>query len=214
VGRTLVRFCSVVFVALAQAPSLAHLLELPHKIRLSRDDYFTVQQIYRGWSLLGIVIFLALASTLSLAVASRRNRRALAWGVAAFLAVAATQAVFWAFTFPTNQATENWTKRPDDWEQLRVQWEYSHATGAGLTLFALVAVTLAALAPDPPGRRDAERPSVPDEEVRTRRDLLPRPPAAGSGEVVNPSEARRSAQHASPEPACFPTVDVHRRGRM
>jgi len=149
VGRTLVRFCSIVFVALALAPSLAHLLELPHKIRLSRDDYFTVQQIYRGWSWLGIVIILAMASTLSLAVVSRRNRRALAWALAAFLAAAATQAVFWAFTFPTNRATENWTKRPDDWEQQRARWEYSHATGAGLNLFALVAVTLAVLGPNP-----------------------------------------------------------------
>jgi hypothetical protein len=145
VGRTIVRFCSVVFVALALAPSLAHLLELPHKIRMSRDAYFTVQQIYRGWSLLGIVIFLALAATLLLTIVSRGNRRAFLWALVAFVAVAATQGVFWAFTFPTNRATDNWTSRPADWEALRTRWEYSHAAGAGLNLVALAAVTIAAL---------------------------------------------------------------------
>jgi len=40
-----VRFFSLLFVALALAPSAAHLLELPTKLALSRDDYLTVQQI-------------------------------------------------------------------------------------------------------------------------------------------------------------------------
>jgi hypothetical protein len=112
VGRSIVRFCSIVFVALSLAPSLAHLLELPHKIHLSREDYFTVQQIYRGWWLLGVVILLALVSTLTLTIISRGNRRAFGWALLALLAVASTQGVFWAHTFPTNRATENWTKPP------------------------------------------------------------------------------------------------------
>ena len=45
---------------IASAPALAHLLELPNKIGLSRDDYLIVQQIYRGWALLGIVVLSAL----------------------------------------------------------------------------------------------------------------------------------------------------------
>ena len=36
------------------AAGMAHLFELPNKIHLSREDYLTVQQIYRGWALLGI----------------------------------------------------------------------------------------------------------------------------------------------------------------
>jgi hypothetical protein len=155
VARTIARFCSVFFVALALVPLMAHLLELPHKIHLSREDYFTVQQIYRGWSLLGLVTFAALVSTLLLAILSRRNPPALGWSLASFFAVAATQVVFWTFTFPTNQATDNWTKRPDDWQALRTQWEYSHAASAGLNLLALVTVILAVLAP---GSRDGAAP--------------------------------------------------------
>jgi hypothetical protein len=58
---TAARFSSLLFTALA----LAHLLELPNKIGLARDDYLTVQQIYRGWALLGIVVVAALISTAS-----------------------------------------------------------------------------------------------------------------------------------------------------
>jgi hypothetical protein len=37
---------SVVLVAVAMAPALAHLLELPGKLRLSRETYLAVQPIY------------------------------------------------------------------------------------------------------------------------------------------------------------------------
>jgi hypothetical protein len=66
-------FFSLLFAALALAPALAHLLELPNKIGLSRDDYLIVQQIYRGWALLGIVILGALLSTLILAILVRKR---------------------------------------------------------------------------------------------------------------------------------------------
>src|SRR4051812_21847802 len=63
------QFTSLLFVALALGPSLAHLLELPNKINLSPENYLTVQQIYRGWALLGIVVFGAMFWTLLLTVA-------------------------------------------------------------------------------------------------------------------------------------------------
>jgi hypothetical protein len=43
-------FLSLLFVALALAPAMAHLLELLNKINLSREQYLVVQQIYRGWA--------------------------------------------------------------------------------------------------------------------------------------------------------------------
>lgn len=141
-----VRFLSLLFVALALAPSAAHLLELPHKIALSHDDYLVVQQIYRGWALLGIVVFGALVSTLLLAIVSRRRPRQFALALAAFLCIVATQVVFWIYTYPTNAATHNWTVLPQGWEALRAQWEYSHATGAVLNVAAMILLILAMLA--------------------------------------------------------------------
>ena len=139
-------FIALFFVALALGPALAHLLELPNKITLAREDYLTVQQIYRGWALLGVVIAGALLSTLVLTVIVRKERRAFVFALIAFLCIAGTQVVFWTYTYPTNQATNNWTMLSQNWTGLRRQWEYSHATSAGLNLMALVAMILSVLA--------------------------------------------------------------------
>ena len=143
-----VRFLSLLFAALALAPALAHLLELPNKINLPHDDYLTVQQIYRGWALLGFVVAGALCATLALTVMSRGRSAAFVWSLAAFLCIAGTQVLFWTFTYPANQVTNNWTALPEDWMTLRKQWEYSHATSAGLNLLALTALILSVLAKD------------------------------------------------------------------
>ena len=141
------QFFSVFFTSLALAPSLGHLLELPNKIGLSGADYFTVQQIYRGWALLGIVVFGSLLATLALSVMLRKhNRRKFALALSAFLCIAATQVVFWLVTFPANQQTGNWTVMPANWMTLRMQWEYSYAASAVLNLVALVALMLCILA--------------------------------------------------------------------
>ncbi len=71
VGLNKVRFISLLFTALALVPAGAHLLELPNKIRLSREDYLTVQQIYRGWALVRIVMVVALFSTFVLTIVVR-----------------------------------------------------------------------------------------------------------------------------------------------
>jgi hypothetical protein len=127
------------------AAAVAHLLELPAKMKLSGSGYLTVQQIYRGWSMLGIVIYAALAATLALAVVVRRQRRALRLVLVAILCIVAAQIVFWTFTFPVNQETTNWTVLPEHWQQLRVRWEFSHAAGAVLQFSALAALVASVL---------------------------------------------------------------------
>ena len=143
---SIVRFLSLLLAALVLGPALAHLLELPNKIGLSREDYLVVQQIYRGWALLGIVVIGALLSTLALTVMTRGQGKIFAYSLAAFLCIAGTQMIFWTFTFPANQATENWTVLPENWEALRAQWEYSHAASAVLNIGAVVALILSLLA--------------------------------------------------------------------
>jgi hypothetical protein len=146
----LLRFLAVVLTALALVPAGAHLFELPNKIGLPRDAYFTVQGIYRGWALFGVVLFGALAADLGLAaVLRRRRRRVPAWlALAGGSLIALTLAVFSTWTYPANLATENWTRMPPDWEALRRQWEYSHAANAGLTFLALCAVVLSVVLDD------------------------------------------------------------------
>ena len=101
-------FLSLLFAALALAPAMAHLLELPNKINLSREDYLKVQQIYRGWALLGFVVVGAFLPTLALTITVRHERKAFILALIAFLCIAGTQVVFWTYTYPANQATNNW----------------------------------------------------------------------------------------------------------
>jgi hypothetical protein len=143
--KKIVTFLSLLFVALSLGPSLAHLLELPNKINLSRDDYLTVQQIYRGWALLGIVVFGSLLSTLILTIMLRGSGLAFVFSLISFLCVLAALIVFFTYTFPANQATGNWTVLPENWQELRTRWEYSHAVGAVLNLIAMISLIIAVL---------------------------------------------------------------------
>jgi hypothetical protein len=142
----------LLFAALALAPALAHLLELPNKIGLSREDYLVAQQLYRGWALLGFVVYGAILSSLALVLLARR-RRGFGAALAGFFCLAGTQVVFWLFTFPANRATQNWTVLPEHWMALRAQWEYSHAASALLNLAALAALAFACCAGSEPSAR-------------------------------------------------------------
>jgi hypothetical protein len=141
---TALRILALMLTALIWAPGAAHLFELPGKIGLGRDAYFTVQGIYAGWALFGIPIFAAILANLALSLAERRRDRSAArWALAAALLIAASLAIFFAFVFPANQATANWTAMPENWEELRRQWEYGHAINAGILFLALLATGLA-----------------------------------------------------------------------
>ena len=103
---------------------------------MAQAAYFVAQEIYAGWALFGIVLFGALAANLAHVIVMRRQSRSFGYALAAFLLIAANLAIFFVWTFPTNQATNNWTVVPKDWNALRIQWEYSHAANAVVT-FAL-----------------------------------------------------------------------------
>ena len=70
----ILRFIAVISTAVAMAAGFAHLLELPNKMPLSREEYLTVQQIYRGWALLGVVVVGALVTTSIVAILARARR--------------------------------------------------------------------------------------------------------------------------------------------
>lgn len=142
-----VQFLALLFTALAMIPGGAHLFALPNKIDLGQDQYFLVQGIYRGWALFGVVLFGALIFDLARAVTLRGRPAPFALAVGAVIAIAATLVIFFTWTYPTNVATENWTVSPENWRELRSQWEYSYAVNALITLIAFCCVAAATLLP-------------------------------------------------------------------
>jgi hypothetical protein len=161
------QFLAVVLTALALLPGGAHVMAMPAKIDMPQDPYFVVQQIYRGWALAGAVIFLAIFANFLAAVLTRHSPLKWRLFAAAGLLIAATLAVFFTWTYPANQATGNWTSVPDNWEQLRTEWEYSHAVNAGITFVALLCAVAAALSTGPRSENDAR--AAADPMHRTRR---------------------------------------------
>jgi hypothetical protein len=140
-----VQFLALLLTALALVPGGAHLFALVNKIGLAQDQYFIVQSIYRGWAWFGIVLFGALAANLALAIMLRGRGMPFALALLAFSCIALMLAVFFIWTYPTNQATSNWTTVPANWEELRTQWEYSHAVNALVMLAGFCCVAISAL---------------------------------------------------------------------
>src|SRR5215470_6880927 len=120
------RFITIVLGALALAPLMAHLLELPNKMSLSRDAYLTVQRIYNGWNLLGIIEMATVISATILFILTIKNERRLRFIFFAFICFDLALILFFSFTYPANRETNNWTILPANWQQIRNEWEYSH----------------------------------------------------------------------------------------
>ena len=78
-------------------------------------------------------------------LALRGRGKAFTLVLLAFFCLVGTQAIFWTFTYPANQATVNWTMLPPNWSSLRAQWELSHAASAGLNLIAMALLIVSPL---------------------------------------------------------------------
>ena len=138
-------FVALLATALALGGALAHALELANKIELSGADYFIVQRIYFGWDRLGYLLGVELAGMLSVIYLYRRERRVVRPTLLALSCLVGAQIVFWTFTFPANQETNNWSVQPENWEILRRQWEYSHLAGAIFQTLAMATLIVAVL---------------------------------------------------------------------
>jgi hypothetical protein len=139
------QFIAMILTALALVPVGAHLFALPNKINLSESDYFIAQTVYRGWALFGIILIAALLANVALALLVRAQRTPMILTSISALCLLVTLATFFGFTFPANQATNNWTTVPADWQHLRWQWELSHAANAVITFLALCSLTMSLL---------------------------------------------------------------------
>lgn len=139
------QFFAIVLTALAIVPGGAHLAEMPNKMALGQDNYFVVQQIYDGWALFGIVLIGALVANFAHALMLGRSGQRYGFALMAAILGAVNLVIFFAWTFPVNQATHNWDAIPANWSSLRIQWEYSHALNAIVMFAAFVCVTLAVL---------------------------------------------------------------------
>lgn len=138
-------FAALFPAALLLGPALAHALELRPKMTLTREQYLTVQQLYAGWSVSAVVIVVEFLGVVAACTIYWRDARLRPFLLSALGTLVAGQVIFWAFTFPMNQITANWTVLPPDWQFARRQWEYSHLAGAICQVTAVVMLIVALL---------------------------------------------------------------------
>jgi hypothetical protein len=141
----IIYFTSLLFTALTLGIYLAHVLSMKNKMSMSGDEYLVAQQIYHGWSYLGIIVVFGLLSLFFQTIVVRHQEAMCNYCRASFLSLSATQAIFWLYTYPVNQQTNNWMFLPVNWEELRMRWEYSHAAGAAFALIAFIALSLSVI---------------------------------------------------------------------
>src|SRR5262249_38524755 len=143
-----IRLVTIVMVALCLVPAGAHFFELTNKMSLSPAEYMTVQRIYAGWAFFGIPIIAALLLTLLHTFMVRNDRPVFKLSLTAALCLAATQLIFWRFTYPINAGTNFWTVRPEAFEAARRQWGSTPITNTiGIVVVAALAASAAATPP-------------------------------------------------------------------
>ena len=152
----------LLLASIAMALSLAHVAELPGKMRLDRETYLAVQQIYYpGFTIGGIAEPLGALAILALLFVAPPPGARFWWALLAFGALVAMQLVFWFVTQPVNA---HWTQDlkldglgglffsvfpidvRGDWTRLRDSWEYSHVTRAVLAMVGFLAMARAIMA--------------------------------------------------------------------
>jgi hypothetical protein len=163
-----VQMFSILLVALALAPALAHALEFPGKNRLTREAYLAVQPIYYpGFTIAGGFGEVGgLLAVIVLLILTPRGTAAFWWTLAAAAGLIAMEAVFWLVTQPVNNFWLRDTRLgnfgtaffstgsgapggaggdSERWRKMRDQWEYSHLFRAGLatlSFFSLVVTSV------------------------------------------------------------------------
>jgi hypothetical protein len=139
--------CSLISTAVTMTAAVAHLMELPAKMRYEPSLYVKLHRtLYPNFGrTAGPAEALAVLSANVLAWWTRRRRPdAFRRTATAAACLTAAHGIFWLVVQPVNVEMVQWRLDaiPEDWTDRRDRWEYGHAVRAGLVTAALGALTL------------------------------------------------------------------------
>jgi hypothetical protein len=147
---------TLTLIAIAVGLVVAHSLEWPGKLRLTREQYLATQQIYYpGFTWAGVAEPLGLLLTLVVVVLTPLATPPFWLGTTALILLFVMHVAYWLLTHPIErvwladaQLGRAGTRffgaggKPQDaerdWRRLRFRWELSHAIRAGFGLIAFV----------------------------------------------------------------------------
>jgi hypothetical protein len=148
--RSIWPFSSMMTTAVTMSAAVAHLMELPAKMRYEPRLYVRLHRtLYPTFGkTAGISEIASVLTTGALALWMRKQHsKAFPLTAAAAGCLAAAHGTFWAVVQPANRTMASWPldNIPPDWTRWRDQWEYAHAVRAVLITGALGALAASAL---------------------------------------------------------------------
>ena len=141
------RFLSLVLTGVVLALALPHALEMPAKLALAPNDYLIVQQIYGAFGAVGALVEpAALIAAIVLSFLARRRRAFVPALIGALCLV--TALLIWVAV--VNPANAQWQAAgaadvPENFDSLRMRWEWGHAVRAALICAGFVSLVVAVL---------------------------------------------------------------------
>jgi Domain of unknown function (DUF1772) len=160
------RFVTLMLTALSAGMAFCHMMEMPSRLKYAPALWSRVTNIEGTYRLFGPAVGAsieggALSTAIFLSIFARKHRPAFALAWAGAACMAAAQVAWWLFVFPVNSQMVDWTPEslPENFTQLRDQWEYTHAARAILQIVGLGSLVLSVLAETPtvPASNRAER---------------------------------------------------------
>lgn len=151
--------------ALVFAQAFAHALEMPGKLRLGRQQYFTVQTIYYpGFTIGGAAEPLAIVAGAAALMQSPAHEASFSLIAGALAALVVTHILFWVVVQPVNRqwlgavelsmAADHFFRTgrtgaaANDWTKLRDRWERGHLARTATATIAFVLLLLATASAD------------------------------------------------------------------
>ena len=137
---------SMISTAVAMTAAVAHLLELPAKMRYGPSLWVQLHRtLYSNFGrIAGPAESAAVISTNQLAWTERHRSEGSRSTALAAACLAGAHAIYWGVVQPVNTEVLRWRLDaiPADWAKRRDRWEYGHAIRAALVTTALAALAM------------------------------------------------------------------------
>jgi hypothetical protein len=130
---------------------MAHLLELPQRMKFSQQLWVAVtvfENVYRLFGSVGAVFEIgAILAAIVLAFLVHKRRSVFYWTLAGAVLLVLAFVSWILFVAPMNAEFARWLTNPvpADWTRYRNQWEYAHAINAIIKIFGLSLLVLSVL---------------------------------------------------------------------
>jgi uncharacterized membrane protein len=149
------RFITLMLTSCSLSLSMAHLLELPQRMKFDQQLWVKVtvfENVYRLFGSVGAAFEVtAILTAMMLAFLVRRRGSTFHWTLGGVIFLVLAFVSWIVFVAPMNAEFAKWLTNPipADWSRYRNQWEYAHAVNAFIKIIALSSIAISVLVETP-----------------------------------------------------------------